>query len=506
MKINIKILHLEDHPADAALVARVFKKAKIKAEIFVVTDKAKFIKALKDFSHDIILSDHSLPSFNSHEALQLVKKAGISVPFILVTATMTDEFAVKAMKEGVSDYILKDHLERLPSAVISSIEKRRLDNEHQAAHERLLFHIENSPLGFIEWDGQGFVKLWSKRAEEIFGWTQKEFVESQENGFSKVYEEDFPSVSKIPEQLIGGKVERNKVEHRSSTKDGRVIWCEWFNSVLKDKDGKVKTIMSLVQDITEQKKLERQKDNFLSMASHELKTPVTTIKACGQTAESMLEEKDYVETLGIIKKMNSQVTKLTTLIENLLDFTKIQKGKLMYSEAFFDFNELVRAVIDDMQETSLTHDIKNNSGTSANTFGDKDKFSQVLNNLISNAIKYSPKADSIIVSTELQKDGIELSVQDFGIGISAENQQNVFRQFYRVTSHDQSTFPGMGIGLFICSEIIASHRGKIWVESTIDKGSIFHIWLPLDHRNTSNAFARAGRVPGLESFHPYESF
>ncbi len=219
------------------------------------------------------------------------------------------------------------------------------------------------------------------------------------------------------------------------------------------------------------------------MASHELKTPVTTLKACGQIAESMLEEKGDVETSDMIKRMNSQVTKLTTLIENFLDFTKIQKGKLMYSEALFDFNELVTEVTDDMQKTSNTHEIKNNLGTTAIIFGDKDKLCQVLNNLISNAIKYSPKANSILVTTELDDNGIKLSVQDFGIGILAESQQIVFQQFYRVEGDSQSTFPGMGIGLFICSEIITRQKGKIWVESIIDKGSTFHVWLPFDHRN-----------------------
>ena len=380
-------------------------------------------------------------------------------------------------------------MQRLPSAVINSIEKHRLEEEQQAAHERLLFHIENTPLGFIEWDHQGFAKSWSKRAEEIFGWTGKEFIESQENGFSQAYKEDLPWVSKILEQLISGEVERNKVQHRNATKDGRMIWCEWFNSVLKDKDGKVKTIMSLVQDITEQKQLEWQKDNFLSIVSHELKTPLTTIKAYGQIAESMLEEKGDVETLDMIKRMSSQVNKLTVLVQDLLDFTKTQKGKLMYNEAFFDFNELMKEVIDDMQKISFTHEIKNNPGKTETIFGDKNKLSQVLNNLISNAIKYSPKAASIIVSTELQKDGIELSVQDFGIGILAQDQQNVFEQFYRVNRDNQSTFPGMGIGLYICSEIITRQGGKIWVESIIDKGSTFHTWLPFDHRNKTTCSA-----------------
>jgi len=107
----------------------------------------------------------------------------------------------------------------------------------------------------------------------------------------------------------------------------------------------------------------------------------------------------------------------------------------------------------------------------------------VLNNLISNAIKFSPNADTIVVSTKSQKDGVELSVQDFGIGILEQEQENVFEQFYRVNRARQSTFPGMGIGLYICSEIVTGMNGKIWVESIINKGSTFYVWLPFDHRD-----------------------
>ena len=115
-------------------------------------------------------------------------------------------------------------------------------------------------------------------------------------------------------------------------------------------------------------------------------------------------------------------------------------------------------------------------------FGDKEKISQVLNNLISNAIKYSPAADTIIVSTDVKDNGVQVSVKDFGIGIPAKEQQHVFEQFYRVTGNNQSTFPGMGIGLFICSEVTKMHGGKIWSDSVMGEGSTFHVWLPRDHR------------------------
>ncbi len=254
---------------------------------------------------------------------------------------------------------------------------------------------------------------------------------------------------------------------------------------IHDNEGKVIRWLGTNTDITKQKEVERMKDDFISMASHELKTPLTTIKAYGQIAEDMLQEKGDVKTLEIMKRMSSQVNKLTTLIEDLLDVTKIQKGKLIYKEDFFDFNDLLKEVTDDMQRTTATHKIKNNLDSTAKILGDRNKISQVIDNLISNGIKYSPKANKIIVGTKLQDNGVQLSVQDFGIGILYKDRKKIFAQFYRVSGENQFTFPGMGIGLYICQEIIGRHGGKIWLESKIGKGSVFYVWLPFDYRNTN---------------------
>jgi PAS domain S-box-containing protein len=134
--------------------------------------------------------------------------------------------------------------------------RRKIELELKFAHERLLFHLENAPLGFIEWDNQLKLKSWTKRAEEIFGWTQEEFKNSNQTGYSHVYEEDLPWVSKIADDLLSGRIDRNHIQYRNVRKDGTVIWCEWFNSVLKDGDGKVVTLMALVQDITDRKENE----------------------------------------------------------------------------------------------------------------------------------------------------------------------------------------------------------------------------------------------------------
>ncbi|MEO6637027.1 MAG: PAS domain-containing protein [Ginsengibacter sp.] len=252
---------------------------------------------------------------------------------------------------------------------------------------------------------------------------------------------------------------------------------------IRDAAGKVIRWFGTNTDITKQKEIEQIKDNFLSTASHELKTPVTTIKAYAQIVETMLEHGGSAEVPGMVKKLNSQVDRLTNLIEDLLDISKIQNGKLQYNESFYDLDALVKEVVNDMQKTSTTHTIVYENSTPATVFGDRNKIIQVVNNLISNAIKYSPNEDKIIITTAAKDQGVLLSVKDFGVGIAIEEQQHVFEQFYRVTINKDFTFPGMGIGLFICSEIIKRQGGKIWVESTPGAGSVFYAWLPLDYKN-----------------------
>ena len=135
-------------------------------------------------------------------------------------------------------------------------DRKQIEQALQTASERVFFLVENSPLAFIEWDNQIRPKAWTKRAQEIFGFTAEEAVGQQLNWFSQVYEEDLPWFSEISEKLASGELEKIQVQHRNYTRDGSVIWCEWFNSVLKDNDGDVVTILSLIQDITERKKAE----------------------------------------------------------------------------------------------------------------------------------------------------------------------------------------------------------------------------------------------------------
>lgn len=321
--------------------------------------------------------------------------------------------------------------------------------------------------GWIFWYNHTWYEYTGTTAQEMEGW-----------GWQSVHDPD-----KLPSVLVEWKksIETGRpLEMVFPIKGADNIFRHFLTRVIPIHDDKGKVIrwLGTHTDITKQKEMEKMKDDFISIASHELKTPLTTIKAYVQIAESLLQKKGDNETLGMITKLSLQVNRLTNLIDELLDIKKLQKGKLELKESFFDLNELVNEVVEDMQKTTTTHSIEKKLENSAVVYCDKNKISQVFINLISNAIKYSPGKDQILISTELQNDGVTVSVRDYGIGIPLHEKKNVFEQFYRVERGSQSTFPGMGIGLYISSEIVSRHQGKIWVDSIIGQGSTFYIWLP----------------------------
>jgi signal transduction histidine kinase len=231
--------------------------------------------------------------------------------------------------------------------------------------------------------------------------------------------------------------------------------------------------------MTEQKNLQQQKDDFIGIASHELKTPVTSIKGYAQVLEKMLQKKGDVKEAMMMNRMDAQIRRLTNLIGDLLDVTKINSGKLQFNDEPFEFNEMVKELVEDLQRTTEQHRLVEELNETGLVFGDKERISQVITNLVTNAIKYSPGADKIIIHASTKNNEVVLCVEDYGIGIPADKLENVFEQFYRVSGDMQHTFPGLGLGLYISSEIIKREGGRIWVNSTEGKGSTFCFALPL---------------------------
>lgn len=240
-------------------------------------------------------------------------------------------------------------------------------------------------------------------------------------------------------------------------------------------------ILIAIEDITEKKEIDRRKDDFLSIASHELKTPLTTIKGFVQLLKRMAPEEASDKFLTTLDKVSVNVERLNNLISELLDTSKIQSGNIEIHNEPFKIDTLIR---DTVENLSLATDYKINisSNTNATIFGDELQISQVINNLISNAIKYSPGSDKIDVYCNRVGHFVKVSVTDYGMGISSQDQSKIFERFFRARDI-QKKFPGMGIGLYICHEIIAKHNGTLWVESEIGAGSTFNFTLPIIKEN-----------------------
>ncbi|MBI4079334.1 MAG: PAS domain-containing sensor histidine kinase [Candidatus Levybacteria bacterium] len=248
-----------------------------------------------------------------------------------------------------------------------------------------------------------------------------------------------------------------------------------------DDFGKPLMSINILHDVTERKKVEKRKDEFISIASHELKTPITSIKAYVQILQKQLEKQGNSESSRFLLKIDRQIEKLTDLIADLLDVSKIQAGKLTFQKTRFSLDGLLKEVVEDMQRISESHKIVIKSLKACTVAGDKERIEQVLINLLTNAMKYSPKSNEVHVNVAKVDSMVKVSVTDFGIGIGKEDLRRVFERFFRISGSNGETFPGLGVGLYICAEIIKRHQGRIWVESARTKGSTFHFTLPRIH-------------------------
>ncbi len=258
---------------------------------------------------------------------------------------------------------------------------------------------------------------------------------------------------------------------------GHVGYYEYIFVPIFDDAGKVTLVAGSTRDITSRKELERQKDEFMGVVSHELRTPVTSIKAFGQVLGRRFAKNGDESAANLLGKMDAQINRLTTLIDDLLDVTKIEGGKLRFNQDDFYFDDLIDEVIEEIQRTTEQHNIERVGVTKGSVFGDRHRIGQVVTNLLTNAIKYSPDADRIVVTTASDSDDITLCVRDFGIGIPKDRQPRIFERFYRVTGNE--TIPGIGLGLYISAEIIRRQGGDIRVESEEGKGSTFCFTLPI---------------------------
>ncbi|MEJ8843268.1 PAS domain S-box protein [Lacibacter sp. H375] len=277
--------------------------------------------------------------------------------------------------------------------------------------------------------------------------------------------------------------ESYEMEVRIKDKNGNYIWHLKRAMPFKDENNKIIMWIGSDTEIQKTKEEQRKKDDFVKIVSHELKTPVTSIKGYIQLMMMMVEEdkeKYPLQFKSSLSRIDSQIMRLTNLITEMLDLSRIEAGRIDYQMENFLINELVTEVVQDIRHTHPEHIIMLMHDYTTEVHGDRDRLGQVLINLINNAIKYSPGQEKLEVTVTKGTSGfVAVQVKDYGIGINKNEHEKIFERFYRAEGDKENTFAGFGIGLYIANDIVQKHAGRITVESEPGKGSLFTFHLPI---------------------------
>lgn len=346
------------------------------------------------------------------------------------------------------------------------------------SEERLRLHSENSPLAVIEWDADFIVTRWAGAAEEMFGWKASETLGKPITSLNIIYESDIPIVESTMVKLSDGTNHSVTSSNRNYTKDRRIIWCTWYNSVLNDENGKMISVMSEVQDITEQKRMNQAKDEFISLVSHELRNPLTIIIGSVQTALTPGMSAEEIKFL--LQNAAEGGHSMEQIIANLLELSRYQANRLKLLREQIDVTSLAQKTAAQVRMLHPAHKYSiQTDGNIPSVNGDPVRIERILYNLIENAAKYSPAESEIKISIENDDDDVTVAVADQGIGMPADKMAELFAPFQRLVDQTEHV-KGLGLGLVVCKRLVEAHGGKIWVKSQSGKGSTFYFTLPIN--------------------------
>ena len=315
--------------------------------------------------------------------------------------------------------------------------------------------------------------------QQWYDYTLLEDIGTKEEAWrSVVHPDDVENtIDKYNASLVSG--EAFEIENRyKNGRDGSYRWHLNRAIPLRNDNGEIILWVGTATDIEDQKQLMQRKDEFIGIASHELKTPLTSLKGYLQLMATYKKDDVPVIIKNYISKANVAINKLQHLINDLLDVSKIQAGRLEYRLDTIDLSGLMTSWIENAEHIYPTYRFYNEAKSSFTILGNPERLEQVVMNFINNAVKYSPESKDIIIKTTKLQDVVRISVSDFGIGLTEEQIKRIFERFYRVEDKKFMT-SGLGMGLYISTEIINAHNGAIGVDSEPGKGSTFYFDLPL---------------------------
>jgi two-component system CheB/CheR fusion protein len=429
------------------------------------------------YLHEVADRQWDIPEITSN--LQLLQSRDTQFTRFEITHSFPGQ-GVKTLRFNAQKFSLREGNDfMIMLAIQDHTEWKQMEDVLKGNEERFRILIQNASDIITVLDQDGTIKYESPASEIVLGYKADENIGKNINTDNMIHPEDRRLVRDLVQKSIANPRANIDGEFRVLHNDGAYRTIDAIFRNLLD-DSKINGIIANYRDITDRKILEHHKDEFIAIASHELKTPVTSIKAYAQILEDTFLKAKDTKSAALLSKMNVQVDRLTTLIIDLLDFTRIEGGKLKFREEQYKINDLVNEVVEDMQRTTRQHTITKKLGENVKIKGDRYRTGQVITNLLNNAIKYSPDGKKIIVTTKKDKKNITVCVEDFGIGIDEYLQDKIFDRFYRITESSFNTISGLGVGLYIAAEFIKRQGGNIWVKSRKGKGSTFCFSLPIN--------------------------
>jgi two-component system sensor histidine kinase VicK len=360
-------------------------------------------------------------------------------------------------------------------------ERKTLD-ALERAFEQARLSKEAAQLGTFDMDLIKGTMEWDERCRLLFGISHHNKVS---------YEDDFlPGLHVLDQERINNIIRKAFVRSESNgdydveyrtvgAEDKQLRWIRAKGKVFfNDQDEPIRFIGSVLET-TNEKLNEIRKNDFIGMVSHELKTPLTSLKAYVQVLNSRSKKENNSFAISSLNKVELQINKMSALINGFLNLSRLESGKIHLNRIDFKVDELIREIIEESSLVVSTHKIQLIPCDTISINADRDKIGQVITNLISNAVKYSPRGEIVELTCKLAGSSVQVSVRDEGMGIREQDKDKLFERFYRVESIHTEHISGFGIGLYLSAEIIKRHGGEIWLESEKGVGSTFYFSLPV---------------------------
>jgi len=428
----------------------------------------------------ILESDRLAVIVAIQEAMTYSSGGNYEIEYTILNPVNSVARIVKAKGKALFDG--NQNISRFSGTLQDITEEKKIHAALERAFEQARLSKEAAQLGSFDMDLVTGTLEWDARCRLLFGISHQNSVTYESDFLPGLHEADRENIRKIINRTFI-KSESNgdfDVEYRTvGAEDEKVRWVRAKGKVFFDEQDQPLRFIGSVLEITDQKQNEIRKNDFIGMVSHELKTPLTSLKAYVQVLNSRSKSEGNSFAISSLNKVELQINKMSALINGFLNLSRLETGKIHLNMTTFRMDELVNEIIEESLLVMRTHKIQLLPCDCVSVYADRDKIGQVITNLISNAVKYSPRGKLVELVCKKVGDTVQVSVRDEGMGIRSQDKDRLFERFYRVESSHTENIAGFGIGLYLSAEIVQRHNGKIWLESEKAVGSTFFFSLPV---------------------------